>query len=243
MIRKLIVLGVVAGALTAAGSASADGPTRGLVNSRIILDADRLMPLLTYESVTLTDPNNSANSVNASSVSAALLTNGAQSTFYTLPRLGFDVVVTPNFTVGASAWVYTNLSESATLKVAGASISQDRPKTTYWGVAPRVGYILPLTDYVAFWPRAGIEYHKENTNTVTVNGVTSGGAQVYQFAVDLDAALVFTPADHLGFTLTGYAAIPLVGGANVLPNNLGVLGFTDLSELGVGLTVGMLGYL
>jgi hypothetical protein len=228
-------------------AAGADSPARNFADSRIILDADRLMPLITYESVTATNPNNSNQSATITGVSTGLLTNGPQLTFYTLPRLGFDVVAGSNVTVGASAWVYTNLSESMTVQLQqGTSHSQDQPKTTYWGVAPRVGYVLPLTDTIALWPRAGIEYHKENTSTVTVQGGgTAGGAQIYQLAVDLDGTFVFTPVDHFGITLTVYGGIPIVGGASGLgvASAAGTGASFDTAELAIGGTVGVLGYL
>jgi hypothetical protein len=246
MVRPITLIAATLAVVTLEGVASAEAPTRSLADSRVIIDADRLMPLLTYESVTLTNPNNSNQSVSVNAVSTGLLTNGAQLTFYSLPRLGFDVVAGSNFTVGASAWVYTNLSESATLKLQNTSTSQDVPKTTYWGVAPRLGYLLPLTDTIALWPRAGVEYHKENSSTVTTNGVTSGGAQLYQFAIDLDGTLVFTPVEHFGITATVYGAIPVVGGESGLivgGTTVGTGASFDAAQLAIGGTIGMLGYL
>jgi len=247
MVRELVVLCMAAAILACAGSARADAPARDLASAHVIVDADRLMPLVTYESVTVTDPNNSSDSATVNAVSTALFTNGAMNTFYTLPRLGLDTVVGPGFTLGASAWVYTNLSESISAKTAATTIpSQDLPKTTYWGVAPRIGYIVPLGDFVALWPRAGIEYHKENSSTVSQTGSlspTPGGEQEYQLAADIDAALVFTPWNHIGVTVTAYGAIPIVGGVSGLGvgnTAIATTGALDASQLAVGLTFGLL---
>jgi hypothetical protein len=231
--------------VTVTPSARAESGARGLAQSPVIIDADRLMPLLTYESVTITDPN-SKNSVTLSGVSASVLNSGSRLTFYTRPRIGIDSVVGSGVTVGASAWVGTDFSQDVSEKIANTSVQpngRSDPKTTYWGVAPRVGWILPLHDAIAFWPRAGVEYHKSNTSTVTNRGTTSGGDQQYQFALDIDATLVLLPFDHFGVTVTAYGAIPLVGGISgpaISPSRDNAA--YDQAQLAIGATVGVLGY-
>ena len=251
MLRTSIVGCAVFAAIAFPSTARADSPSHDLSGSTLIISADRLMPLVTYERVTASDPNNSDNSATLSATSVALLTNGKQNTFYTLPRLGLDVVVAQGLTLGGSAWVYTDLSQSVDQKSAAATNipSQDLPKTTYWGVAPRVGYIVPIGDVVAFWPRVGIEYHKEDASTVhnSAGGITltSGGGQEYQLAADVEAGLVVTPISHVGIMATVYGAIPIVGGTSGLDLNGFSTGSTDhfsTSQLAIGLTFGLMAY-
>ena len=85
--------------VTPAETSTVEALSSGSLETHVIVDADRLMPLVTYESVTVTDPNNSSDSATVNAVSTALFTNGAMNTFYTLPRLGLDTVVGPGFTL------------------------------------------------------------------------------------------------------------------------------------------------
>jgi hypothetical protein len=249
MLRKLVTIAIPSLLISLSPAARADAPARDLAGSHVIVSADRMMPLITYESVTVTDPTDNSQSASVNALSIALVTNGPQNTILTMPRFGLDFVVSSGVTLGLSAWVATTLDESFQIK--GQSSSQDLPKSTLWGVASRLGYILPMSDNFAFWPRAGIEYYKQNTSTVqsqTVPLESGGGGQEYQFSLDVEGALVFAPVDHFGFTFTAYCAIPLVGGisgANGAAGNqlLQSRGSFDASQLGTGLTVGLLGYL
>jgi hypothetical protein len=175
----------------------------------------------------------------------------AANAFYLVPRLALDAVVAPHVTLGGAAWVYTQVSGSSS----SGSISVDRPKATYFGLAPRVGYIAPLSDTVAFWPRAGIEYHTISTSSTTsaVGGstVTFNGGSEHQLAADLEAHLVVTPWDHIGFDVELYGAIPITGGSSTdaSVSAAAATGVTststpdeDISQLVVGLTAGMVAY-
>ena len=250
MLRTLVTTSIAFTAIALPRAAHAESAAHELANAPVIVSADRLMPLVTYESVTITNPNNDNASATVSAVSIAFVTNGPQNTLLTIPRLGFDFVVTSSVTLGLSAWIAATLSEN--IQVKGQSNSQDLPKSTYWGVAPRLGYVLPLADTFALWPRVGIEYHKQNTSNVTtqVSNVpvsSRGGAQEYQLDVDVEAAVVFTPVHHFGIVLTAYGAIPLVGGVSGVTLAGGSVGQSnsgfDAAQLGVGLTLGLLGYL
>ena len=237
MLRAFVGAGVAAVVATCVGLARAEGPAEALAGGHLIVSADRVASVLTYTSATVT-PNGSTTSSTGKSFSIGFATNGRGGSIYTTPRLALDAVIS-RFTIGGSVWVATDVSatQETNNPLGGPTISQDRPKTTYWGVAPRAGYLLPAGDMVAFWPRLGIEYHQASVSSVTNNGVTTPGGTVNEVAADLEANLVVTPWTHFGLLFNGYAAIPI--GGSLQPDGVPS---TGISELVVGLSVGLLGY-
>jgi hypothetical protein len=218
----------------------------------VIVSGERLMPLVSYQTSTTTDSNK--NATTDSRTSFSLVTSSPTiTTLYNYPRLALDIVVVPNLTLGGSAWIYTDLNVSRTTAPAnGASMSTDQPKATYWGFAPRVGYVFSIGNLLAIWPRAGIEYMNVGTSSTsqTVAGVTvsTGAASVWQLAANVEAMLVVTPFKHFGIALGPTADIPISGKES--QTTTAVVGGTtttsttnsDLSTLQVGLDVGLLGY-
>ncbi len=197
-----------------------------------IVSADRLLPLVSYQS-TQTTLNGASDT--QSRLSIALMNNApfeAYATFYNLPRLAFDWLPVQNLTLGGAAWLYADLL--ATNSSGGTST--DQAKLTYWGIAPRVGYIIPMGDKVSFWPRAGIEYNSVSSS--------DGSLSVTQFAVESEAMLVISPWNHFGFTVGPTADIPITGKQTLKAAAGGGGGSTsvDSSMLQVGLSAGMLGH-
>jgi opacity protein-like surface antigen len=247
MLRTTIALGPAALVLTVVGSATAATPSAALRDGNIIISADRLAPIVDYWSSTTTDTNGSKSTSSRTSIS--LVTSNplaALGTVYNVPRFGLDGVIGPGVTIGGAAWIYTDLnaSNSTTPANGGSSTSFDQPKATYWGVAPRVGYILAIGDMVSLWPRAGVEYHDVSSGTVTNNGNTSGGSSFTQLALDVDALLVITPVNHFGITIGPGAAIPLTGNTSSTSTIAGQTTTTsrDSAMWWVGLNAGLLGY-
>ena len=117
-----------------------------------MISADRLLPIISWQSSKTDDAT--GGSTTDSKVSFAFGSNGASlpSTFYSLPRLGFDVVVIPHLTVGGSIWIYTDLScerERRPWERAVRPRAAISRRSTYWGFQPRIGYIFPLAGSVA----------------------------------------------------------------------------------------------
>jgi hypothetical protein len=195
-----------------------------------IVSADRLLPLLSYQS---SETSQNGTSDTQARLSIALMNNApfeAYSTFYNQPRLAFDWLPIQNLTLGGAAWLYADLL--ATDK--SGSTSTNEPKLTYWGIAPRVGYIIPMGDKVSLWPRAGIEY-----NSVSAS---DGSLSVTAFAVDLEAMLVISPWNHFGFTIGPTADIPITGKQTVTSGSGTSSSQVDSSMLQIGLSAGMLGH-
>jgi hypothetical protein len=237
--------------LTAAESARADEPEgegkHRFGSPGFIISAERLLPLLSYESNKVTAPDGSTDTHSQTSI--ALMNNGPLGgpfgTLYNLPRLGFDWLPIENLTVGGATWFYTQLSATDTFTPAnGASKSTDLPKVTYWGIAPRVGYIFPINHMLSAWPRIGVEY--QNVTYGSVNGSPSQSQS--QFSLVADAMLVISPWNHFGFMVGPVVDVPITGKRDVQTTTGGAGGTTtqttsvDSALFQVGLSAGMLGH-
>jgi hypothetical protein len=242
MLRFVIASASMA-AITAAVATALAEPSNDLTNATVIVGLERVVSLFTYESVSTT-PNGSSTSQTETVTSIGTFASapgGASDAFAVVPRLAVDGVLAEHFTLGGAAWIFTDLNSS----VSSAGMSQDGSKRTFGGIAARAGYILPITDSVAFWPRAGVEYATVSRPGVseTVGGTTlnEGGTSVNQFAVDLEGNLVVTPFRHLGFDIDFFGSIPVSGGTSVDEGG-GVTANSSLAETVVGLTAGILGW-
>jgi hypothetical protein len=246
MIQKTRSAYFLVGALAAtlAGSAHAE-EGQGIHrfgSPGFIVSADRLLPLLSYQSIKTTQNDGSSDA--QSSFSIALMNNGpfgVFASFYNLPRVGLDWVPIRHLTLGGAAWFYADLqaSESQSPAKSSLSTSVDRPKVTYWGVAPRVGYIIALGDKVSLWPRLGVEYHN-----VSTSDVGSGSGSITQFALEAEAMFVVSPWDHFGFQVGPTADIPFTGSQTVNATSGGTTSSVkvDSSMLQLGVSAGMLGH-
>jgi len=247
MIRPKMLVGTVGVALLIAGSAHAEGEGEHRFGAKgFIVSADRLAPVISYESVKSTQAD--GGSQTQSRLSLAFFNNGPFGffgTFYNLPRIAFDWLPVDNVTIGGATWFYTQLSASDSLSPAnGASKSTDQPKVTYWGIAPRVGYVVRMGDLLSFWPRAGVEYH--NVGTSSVNG--SASSTITQLSVEAEALFVISPWNHFGFTVGPTADLPITGKSTQTSTGTGVGGTTTVSTsvdsamLQIGISAGMLGH-
>jgi opacity protein-like surface antigen len=247
--RWAIGVGITVATLSPSSSARAEEGqgTHRFGSPGFIVSADRLLPLISYQSIKTSQDDGSSDT--QSRLSIALMNNGPYgvfSSFYNLPRLGFDWLPIRNLTLGGAAWFYADLqaSNSTTPAGGGSSTSTDQPKVTYWGIAPRVGYIIPMGDKLSLWPRAGIEYH--NVATSSVGG--SGAGSVTQFAIEGEAMLVISPWNHFGFTVGPTVDVPISGEqtttTTVTTNGVTTSSSTRVNSamFQVGLSAGMLGH-
>lgn len=237
------ILAGAALALTLTGSARAE-EGQGIHRfgePGFIVSADRLLPLLSYQAIKTTQ--NDGSSDTQSRFSIALLNNapyGVFASFYNLPRVGFDWLPIRNLTLGGAAWFYADLQASESRSPAnGPSKSTDQARATYWGIAPRVGYIFQLGDKLSLWPRLGVEYHN-----VSTSDVGNGSGAITQFAFEAEAMLVVSPWNHFGFQVGPTADIPISGSQRFGTTNGGITTSTkvDSSMLQLGLSAGMLGH-
>jgi hypothetical protein len=97
-----------------------------------------------------------------------------------------DVFVMQNFSVGGQLSLYWSTSGGA--------------KNTGIGFGPRVGYDVPITDTISFWPKGGLAFSAWSDRTVSGSRIT---AQVY-------APFLLHPAPHFFVGLGPYFGVDLL---------------------------------
>ena len=137
-------------------------------------------------------------------------------TFYVAPSL--DVFVLDRFSVGGLVeFAWQNQSLELT-PPGGASTKTGLAATTSFTVLPRIGYLIPLGDRVAIWPRLGVGYGSLQTPIDAVGKVTTGS-----LLVDVDVGLLYRIdetfflriAPELTLSPTGSRKGPAAGGGTL----------------------------
>jgi hypothetical protein len=188
--------------------------------NQLILSADRLFPFFSYTSTSVTRTNNGTTTTVTDKGSSLVLLFGSdapEGRIHTIPRVAADFTVIDRLTVGGAVIIGFGLGGSTTTKTSTngneTEQSNDAPTRTIFGLAPRVGYILPLGEFLAFWPRGGFAFYSvhdrstEENNNVTTTNTNSDTL----FALDLDPQLAIVPTEHLFFTAGPLVDIPLSG--------------------------------
>ncbi len=232
-LRAAVALGSGASILFGASLASAQqrGNDFGQ-QGQFIIEGNRLFQLFAFDDVSQNalegvggDITSITTTTTASTVSLLYGSNGNSTgdLFFTVPRVGFDYVIVPNVTIGTDLVVLFTLGGHTTVETDtsnGGSTSVTNPNAgvTGFGITPRGGYILPLTDMFSLWLRGGFSYYTATTKTTTENAggvTTTDSAGVDQFSLDLEPQIVFTPFSHIGFTGGVTADIPIAGGHSI----------------------------
>lgn len=117
-----------------------------------------------------------------------------------VPRIAVDYEFANRLTVGAAAF----------FSVSSVSTEGRRDVTTVGvGLAPRVGYSLPISDRLAFWPRAGV-----TASYVSTSGGLSGASVSYlPVWVNVEPTLVFAVDPRFQLTLGLVCDVPLIAPA------------------------------
>jgi hypothetical protein len=264
MKRTLTAVGASLGMLLTASVANAQNKGEFGTQGQFIISAGRLVPFFGFTHISYDTPGNLGPGVSKdfstqSQTSLSFLWGTTPplatplgfsvSNFYTIPRVGFDYVVVPNVTIGGELAVFFTLGGSQSHETdftngSNRVTSNDSPSTTIFGIAPRGGYILQLTDLFSLWLRGGFSYYNASTKTTNNNNQTQT-LSIHQPAIDLDPQFVITPIPHLGFTAGLTADIPIAGGYSVdQTNNNGSSTSQSASSsiFFLGVTLGMLGY-
>jgi hypothetical protein len=271
MKRTLTAVGASLGMLLTASVANAQNKGEFGTQGQFIISAGRLVPFFGFTHTSFDSLGGLPNGVSKDFTSSSQTSlsflwgttttplnggNGAASfagwNFYTIPRVGFDYVVVPNVTIGGEVAVYFTLGGSTSHETdftngSNRVTSNDSPSTTVFGIAPRGGYILQLTDLFSLWLRGGFSYYNVSTKSTTNNGngnTTTNTVSIHQPAIDLDPQFVITPIPHLGFTAGLTADIPIAGGYSLdtNTNNNTTSQSASSSIFFLGVTLGMLGY-
>ena len=245
-----------------AAPAEAAGDAKGLGEKyQLIVSADRLVPLFSYTYASSTTTQNNIELTQSQSGAGisilfgriAGVDGGLPTNVHAIPRVGFDFTVIPRLTLGAAfAFGFglggSNETEALTNNVK-ATRETDAPTATAVGLAPRVGYILPLTDHLAFWPRGGFGFYwvsvkTEDVNVNNPNDVTTQSVTDNLISLDLDPQLMITPFEHFFFNVGPLLNVPL-SGSRSLDRTQGTQtqSFSnDISLFHLGITAGLGGF-
>ncbi len=211
---------------------------------QLILSADRLSPLFSYSRVK-TDQGG-GDSTTQSTTSMNLFWAGNTQDFYDIPRAGLDYVIAPNLTLGGTVFVTVPMSSTRSTTQNNVTTDRDGTKVDAFGLGVRVGYAMPLTPRISFWPRGGISYTRVGTTNQQQggNGNTTSST-VTQTAINLEPLFVFSLAPHLGIELGPVIDVPLSGNTHdeVQVMNMTVSSDNSSSQFHFGITAGLLGYL
>lgn len=177
-----------------------------------------------------------------SATSFSLLSSqmGAFFNAYVTPRIGLDYFVIDGLTLGAAFGVFST-STSVTDKPPGAgSTTQDGP--TYTGVilAPRIGYAYMFSDMVGIWPRLGFTYVGVGSKD---SGPQPDESGVHLSAITLEAPLIISPFEHMGFLVAPVADIGVGGSRTTKDGQTGVETTRDAKATEFGLLGGLFVYL
>lgn len=237
----------------AAGKASAQEANGLGEKGELIVTADRLLPLFSYSSQTLTTNRGGVETKTSDSGSSIALLFASDTSIpvnpHTVPRLAFDYAVINHLTVGGAVVVGFGLGGSHKVETGDRSPKNDADKTTVFGIAPRVGYVLPLGNTFGFWPRAGFAFYsissksEDNANNGNKTIITNATSVL---SLDLDPQFVWVPLQHFFAHFGPILNVPLTGSRSTEsePANGGTTDTTknDFSIVHFGLSAGLGGW-
>ncbi|HVH47557.1 MAG TPA: hypothetical protein VM925_34715 [Labilithrix sp.] len=261
MKANLGIAGVLAAAMFVASSdARAAGHANGFgEKGELILSADRLVPIFNYSyaSVTVEGPNNLelTTSRSGSGISFLFGRNMASPedpalpiNVHTLPRVAFDIAIIRSLTIGAGIAFGVGLGGTDEREDpqgnAKRPVSGDAPTMTAIGLTPRVGYVLPLGNLFAFWPRAGFGFYSISGRSEAVDGngivISTTKRTDTLFSLDLDPQFALVPFEHFFIHAGPIVNIPISGSRSVRVANTPTE--ADTAVFNFGLSAGLGGW-
>ena len=113
-----------------------------------------------------------------------------QSAFYLNP--GVDYFVIDNLSIGGEVlFALTGSSRTVHPRNGGADVSADGPSGTHFGLMPRVGYNIQLSNLFSIWPRAGFGFQTASFS----GGGEADGSNTVWFAF-ADVPFLLHPVEH-----------------------------------------------
>jgi hypothetical protein len=164
---------------------------------------------------------------------------GALGTIYTFPRLAFDVFVAGGLSLGASI-SYFHISETVP-PAAGSTGGDSEFSINGLVLAPRIGFAAHLGPTVALWPRAGVTYLKEWSDT-SQGGKAGGSSSGDLFAATIELPLAVTITERAAFLIGPTIDIGLSGGGtnDPAPGSTAASTSTDNKETNIGVQAALL---
>ena len=256
MKRRLVTFACVALAALAWSGRSEAQDAKGFGSKgQLIITADRLFPLFSYTSVSTTETNNNDTRTTTDKGSSFVLLLGQEPnvpSVHTVPRVAVDFTVIDRLTIGGDVVLAFGLGASEKVEDNNngttRTVTNDAPSRTIIGIGPRVGYILPLGDILAFWPRGGFSFYSvrdrsvETDNNGNTTRTTTNSDTI--FSLDLDPQLVIVPIPHFFFHAGPLINIPLAGSQKneVTMGGTTVSTSIDLSVFHFGISTGLGGW-
>lgn len=233
-------------AVSAPATASAQDANGFGEKHQLILGVDRLMPVFSYTSQTITTTQGGLTQKATDSGTSMAVLFGREPSLgvvHTLPRIAFDFTIVRHLTLGGAFAFAFGLGATHEDDFGNnTSRKSDGAKSTVVGLAPRVGYVLPLGHVFSFWPRAGFAFYSVSTRTPLFNAnATSQTVTDTVFSIDLDPQFAWTPVEHFFINFGPLLNIP-VGGSRSVENAAGGTTKTDLSVLHAGISAGLGGW-
>jgi hypothetical protein len=214
MARTLTTISALLFVLLASKGAYAQKAAFG-EKGEFIIGADRLVPVFSYTQEWAGTPDSNQSTTNSQGAFSFLWGSGGPiqaPAFFTAPRAGFDYVLIPHLTLGAELVIFATTGASQTLTrnttMGSTATAQAAPEQVIFGFAPRVGYVLRLTDMFSLWLRGGFSFYSEGDSS-SLGTAGNGGANL--FALDLEPQFVITPLAHVGIALSPTLDLPLFG--------------------------------
>lgn len=180
--RFAVLAGVVVASLTVPAVARAAGPAFGGAGQLVISDDQPLGGgAFGGAGSGAVVPAPPGSTTTASFQFATVSKNGGSGTEFSVAPAA-DYFVIPNLSVGGNIL----------FGVFNPAQAGSGPSTTatLFGIAPRVGYNISITDMISFWPKAYFAY---TTFNASAGGGSSGGNAT---AIGLFAPIVFVPVPH-----------------------------------------------
>jgi hypothetical protein len=191
----------------------------------LMFSADRLVPVISYAHASSTDDQGLTHSRSASGLSLLWGRNlglaeagNVALNVHTIPRVAADYVVIQHLTLGGALAIGFGLGGTDEDQVRGGGVvtarKTDSPRATAIGFAPRVGYVIPLSELFAFWPRGGFGFYSvsQKQDTTDNNGVVSTTSVTDTIiSLDLDPQFALVPVEHFFIHFGPLMNIPLSG--------------------------------
>jgi len=210
--------------------------------AQITFGVDRVMGLAFDRSkIEINQAGTTATQTSKDTTVALFGMTGSESTGL-VPRLALDYFVVESISVGGS-FVYVSRSGSTDSEAGGASVSTDNPTITTLEFAPRVGYAMAFDETFSFWPRAGITYFSQKTETPDPTGTGAGSTTDTASGLDLtiEGMVGISPFSHFAMLVGPYVDFGLSGTYKSEPPS-GSAQEADLTATSYGLAVSILGY-
>lgn len=241
--KRLALLSAASVALLFGSTAHAGSAHEFAEKGQLIFSADRLFPLFSYSRIATSQSFGGTENKDITSGASLVLFYGAEpsaSSFNTVPRLAFDYAVINHLTVGGTIKIAfgltgKNTQESTNTNAPTTTSEIDAPKSTIFGIAPRVGYAIDFTDLIAFWPRVGFSYDSVSTKEEIRAGQNTTTIKTHDsvFSLNVEPMFVLAPFRNVFFMAGPVLDVSLTGSRTVESGNQ--KNEPDLSVLHIGI--------